>query len=42
MSALRWRFVQFTAAMAIFGASSFQFYALAGGHARPRQAFSPD
>src|SRR5437660_737836 len=27
------RFVQFTAAMAVFGASSFQFYALAGGHA---------
>jgi putative copper resistance protein D len=27
------RFVQFTAAMVIFGASSFQFYALAGGHA---------
>jgi putative copper resistance protein D len=25
------RFIQFTAAMAIFGASSFQFYALAGG-----------
>src|SRR5437588_191142 len=27
------RFVQFTAAMVIFGASSFQFYALAGGDA---------
>ena len=27
------RFVQFTAAMAVFGASSFRFYALAGGHA---------
>jgi putative copper resistance protein D len=29
------RFVQFTAAIVIFGASAFQFYALAGAHASP-------
>src|ERR1700680_4420263 len=29
------RFVQFTAAIVIFGASAFQFYALSGAHASP-------